>query len=356
MKKLSQMTDRMKEKYAELFIAAIDKGEASAWQKPWVSSNNGVPCNLYRKSKPYQGVNHFLLRLLCNIYGYETQYFLTFNEMTDENKKFSGLSLNAHAALDENGNAIFDKKGLPVMVRERSFPVFKFLPRFRDKDGNSLSLYDYEQLPEYEQEQCRRYFMLRIYYVWNIDQTDFKVQYPEEYEAMTTVEGHEYHQTVIDPVLERMIMQPGMWRCPIEFGGNSAFYSPSQDNIRLPLRKNFQSDEAFYGTAIHEMAHSTARELKRTQDGHFGDEDYAMEEFVAELTSACVCSMLGVGKLLDEQHMAYVDSWRKAIREKDDFIPKVIDHIQRATNYILRRYDEIYKSMELPKMLPAFAA
>ena len=33
MKKLSQMTDRMKEKYAELFIAAIDKGEASAWYR-----------------------------------------------------------------------------------------------------------------------------------------------------------------------------------------------------------------------------------------------------------------------------------------------------------------------------------
>ena len=355
MKKLTEMTDRMKEKYAELFINALNSMEASDWQKPWVSANNGIPCNLYRKNQPYRGVNHFLLKLLCTLEGWETPYFVTFNEMTDAEKKFGGLRLTETLKLDDMGMPEFDKDGMPVVVRPGSFPVFKFLPRFRDKDGNMLSQYDYEQLTEEEKQECRTFFKLFNYYVWNIDQTNFKEVYPEAYEEMTTVQGHEYKQTTLDPVLEQMIMQ-GEWRCPIEFGGKSAHYSPSQDHIRLPKRENFLSDELFYGTALHEMAHSTAMELKRSQDGSFGSEEYAMEEFVAELTSACVCSMLGVGKLLDEQHLSYVDNWRQAIRTKDDFIPKVIDQVQRATNYILRRYEGIAASMQLPKMLGAAAA
>ena len=62
--------------------------------------------------------------------------------------------------------------------------------------------------------------------------------------------------------------------------------------------------------------------------------------------------MLGIGKLIDEQHIAYVNNWRKAIRDDKDFIPSVIDHVQRAVNYILNRYDTIEKEMEgetLPK-------
>ena len=350
MRKLTEMTDRMKEKYAELFINAINTMEASDWQKPWVSPQNGVPCNLYRKNQPYKGVNHFLLKLLCTLEGWETPFFVTFNEMTNTEMKFGGLKLKETIKVDENGMPMFDSKGLPVIQRPGSFPVFKFLPRFRDKDGNMLSQYDYEQLDDEEKAECRTFFKLFNYYVWNIDQTDFKEQYPEEYLAMTKVPEHEYQHTTIDPVLECMIMQ-GQWRCKIEFGGHSAHYSPMEDHIRLPKRENFKSDELFYGTAIHEMAHSTATELKRTKNGCFGSEEYAMEEFVAELTAACVCSMLGVGKLLDQQHLSYVDSWRQAIRTKDDFIPKVIDHVQRATNYILRQYDSIAKTMEMPKML-----
>jgi len=61
---------------------------------------------------------------------------------------------------------------------------------------------------------------------------------------------------------------------------------------------------------------------------------------VAELTSAVVCSTLGIGKLLDAQHLTYVESWRKHLRDDKDFIVRVIDDVQKATNYILRVYEE----------------
>ena len=353
MKKLLEMTDKMKGKYAELFIAALDSMEGSEWTNPWVSPGLGAPCNLYRRNKPYQGVNAFLLKLLGSIMGFETPYFVTFKEMTDREKKFGGLRLTEDLVTDETGMPVFDDKGMPKIKRPGSFPVFKFLPRFKDKDGNTISSYDYEQMSDDEKGECRKWFNLFTYGVWNIDQTNFRELFPDDYKALVDVPTHEYIHGKTDDVLERMIME-GEWRCPIMFGGHSAHYLPEEDHIRLPQRGRFLSDELFYGTALHEMAHSTAIELKRSQDGAFGSEEYVMEEFVAELTSACVCSMIGVGKLIDDQHLAYVDNWRKAIREQQDFVPRVIDHVQRATNYILRRYDALNKQMH-PLALPMAA-
>lgn len=352
MKKITEMNDKMKAKYADLFINALDSMEKSAWTMPWVSPNQGIPCNLYRQNKPYSGINHFLLTLLCKCSGFETPYFVTFKEMTGKEKKFGGLSLNASIKTGEDGLPKFKDNGEPVVVRPGSFPVFKYLPNFKDKDGNKLSMYEYEQLDESEKEEVKKWFSLFVYGVWNIDQTNFKDLYPEEYEKMTKAKDHTYEHGKTDVVLDRMIMR-GEWRCPILFGGRSAHYSPSEDHIRLPKRENFLSDELFYAAAIHEMAHSTGKELKREKGGMFGSEKYAMEEFVAELTSACVCSMLGIGKLLDEQHLAYVDNWRKAIRSEENFVPQVIDHVQRATNYILKYYNVVSKKINGPLLLAA---
>lgn len=60
MKKLLEMSDAAKKKYAELFEKAIATMEQAKWQKPWVQPHNGMACNLYRRDKPYRGVNDFL--------------------------------------------------------------------------------------------------------------------------------------------------------------------------------------------------------------------------------------------------------------------------------------------------------
>ncbi len=351
MKKLTEMTGHMKAKYSELFINALDTMEAAAYQTPWVTPNHGSPCNLYRQNHPYQGVNQFLLQLLCSIEGFQTPYFVTFNDMTDEGNKYKGIRMQETPVM-KDGQAVVDKNGKPVVERPDSFTVILFLPKYRKKGRPLLKQYDYDHLDEKEKEGYKKFYTRRVYSVWNIDQTDFKEVYPDDYADMTEVEDHVYQNTIIDPALDMMIMG-GKWICPILFGGSSSHYSPSEDHIRLPVRRRFNSDAAFYGVALHEMAHSTAKELKREAVGRFGDKSYAEEEFVAELTSACVCSMLGVGKLLDEQHISYVENWRRAIREDTSFVPRVIDQVQRASNFILKRYKKVVEEMGLPRLLTA---
>lgn len=339
------MNDSQKEKYAELFTAALDTMEGAEWKKPWVSPNMGAPCNLYRRNTPYRKSNAFWLSMLCEVMGWNTPYFITKTDVVNEDgtRKYKGLS-TSHVELDENGMMTVGDDGMPVMKHERRFPVFFFKPLYKDKDGNKLTDEEYRALTAEEKDECKVSFYRTSYMVWNIDQTNIAELYPEDYEALKNVPKHEYEHGIKDEVLERMIMQD--WICPVKFGGHSAHYDVTNNFIRLPERSAFVSDERFYATALHEMAHSTKAEMKRELDTPY-------EEFVAELTAACVGSILGIGKLLDEQHLVYVDSWRHALRGDKDFIPKVIDYVQYASNFILRKYDAVAKKMQQPLLLEA---
>ena len=347
------MSDSAKQKYAELFMAELDAMEAHDWQQPWVSPHNGMPCNLYRKGKPYRGANAFWLMMWMSLKGYKTPYFITKTQLQNEDGdlKYKGLSANMYPALDENGMPMLDENFMPKMNVEKRFPV-SFFKRMHSKDGELLSEDEWDAMTDEEQSECRSWWTQKSYLVYNIDQTNLPSLYPDEYRAMTEMPEHDYEVGSRDEILDRMICC-GEWICPVRFGGTKAFFSPMKNYIQLPKRENFLGDELFYATAIHEMAHSTGLELKRDVCNRFGSNDYATEELIAELSSACVCSMLGIGKLLDSQHIAYVQNWRKALTENKDFIPVVIDHVQRCANYILRKYNEVAKAQEMPKLLMA---
>lgn len=329
-----RMNDSQKQKYAELFISALETMESAEWNKPWVAPHQGRPANLEYK-KPFKGSNRFFLSLLCSMRGWKTPFFLTFDQATE-----MGLKLNM--IYDKDGCPEFNDKGLPMF--ERPFPVLKRLYNIYH-DGVKIKPKEYDELDDEEKEKCHWRPYDKFFYEFNLEQTNFKEVYPEKWEKLTAIPEHDYADGVKDDVLEHIIMEDN-WRCPIRFEGHQAYYAPGGDYVCLPDRAQFLGDEKFYGTALHEMAHSTAPDVKREAKGTFGSEDYAMEEFVAELTSASVCSILGIGKLLDEQHIAYVASWRKALKDDKDFIPKVIDSVQAATNYILKFYEETQKAME----------
>lgn len=349
-----RMSDGMRDKYAGLFIEALESMEKAEWTKPWAVPLRHQPANVYRKNKPYRGVNMFLLSMLMTLKGWTCPYFITKRQMLNENGnyKYDYLKATATLALDDNGCAIIDDKGMPTMNYERRFPVFMFKPNFRDDDGNKIEAEEYDKLPPEEQEKYHRYYVQRNYYVYNLEQLNFKELYPEDYKLFTEVPEHDYERGTIDEVLEKMIMMGG-WRCPIRWGGSSACYIPNEDIIRLPDRSKFFGDSVFYATAIHEMIHSTGPELGRNVRNIFASKEYAYEEFVAELSAACCCSMLGIGKLLDKNHIAYVDNWRHAIHEDKNFIPLVIDEVKRAVNYFFARYNEIAKEVEMPLLLAA---
>lgn len=117
--------------------------------------------------------------------------------------------------------------------------------------------------------------------------------------------------------------------------GNRAFYSPALDKIVLPLKEQFLDPERYYSTALHELGHWTGHEsrLNRPFINAFGSEGYAREELRAEISSLLVGQRLGISHD-PGQHMAYVDSWVKILKEDPAEIVRACQDAEKIHNYL----------------------
>ena len=145
-----------------------------------------------------------------------------------------------------------------------------------------------------EQKEYNVYPKLNVYQVFNVAQTNLKAARPELYakleaenkpEKALVKEGDMYSF----PAVDRMFKEQ-RWICPINIEHqDNAFYSISRNQITIPEKSQFKDGESWYGTAFHEMVHSTGAEDQlnrlKPQSG-FGSDEYAREELVAELGSA----------------------------------------------------------------------
>lgn len=346
-KKGLPMSESQKEKYVEIITNRLNSMEEAHYTKPWVSPHTGWPCNVYSQNKPYRGCNRFFLTMLMEDRGWTTPYFIARRQRLNEdgNLKYKGIMPNSTPVVDEKGYTVLDDKGMPKIDTELQFPVLLTKPIRTGADGKEVKDEDYEAMTDEERKEVHTYWLKKFYLVYNLEQTNFASLYPDDWAKMTEVPEHDYKQGVHDDVLERMIM--GEWRCAIKFEGQRSCYHVMGDYISLPQRSQFLGDEMFYSVALHEMAHSTSKELGRDVMNEFGSYGYAIEELVAELTSAILCSMLGIGKLLDDNHIAYVQNWKDALHTDKDVIPVVLDDVRKAVNYFMRKYDEVASGNEV---------
>ena len=113
-----------------------------------------------------------------------------------------------------------------------------------------------------------------------------------------------------------------------------ACYVPSLDKIHLPRKDAFSSADGYYATAFHELAHWTGAKSRLDRDfsSRFGDDQYAFEELVAEMSAAFLCQSHGIDALT--QHAAYVQSWVKVLKNDHKAIFKAAALAQKATDYI----------------------
>lgn len=146
------------------------------------------------------------------------------------------------------------------------------------------------------------------------------------------------------------MIEHGLWFCPIHpRHQDKAYYSISRDEIVVPEKAQFVSGEAFYGTLLHEMTHSTGASSRfdRFKPGAvFGSPDYAREELVAELGSALIASRYGIVKQLKEDSASYLKSWLTELKESPEFIKTTLNDVKRASSMISHRIDTIQERID----------
>lgn len=327
--------------FAEMMIAKIESIMTN-WTKPWFTEGSlSWPKNL--SGRHYNGMNSLMLLMHCEKKGYKYPVFCTFDRVMGMN--YNRTKEGSVPAVDTEGNRL---PMVSVMKGEKSFPVFLTCFTVVNKDTKAKIKYeDYKLLPDSEKEKYTVYPKMQVYNVFNIDQTNMQEARPEIYRKIEEENGgvkpvHEggmFHLAPMDKMMEE-----NRWICPIkQQHGDRAFYSMSKKEIVLPEFSQFKDGESFYGTAFHEMAHSTGAEqfLNRLKPSVFGSPEYAREELVAELTAAMVAQYYGIEKYVKEDSAAYLKSWLSSLKEDAQFIKTVLLDVKRASAMITKAIDDM---------------
>jgi antirestriction protein ArdC len=124
----------------------------------------------------------------------------------------------------------------------------------------------------------------------------------------------------------------------IRHWGAEAYYSPVLDRVTMPEAGLFRDLNHYRATLAHELSHWTGHEsrLARQMGGRFGSEAYAMEELVAELSSAMVGAELGLPVDHLDHHASYLASWLKVLKADSRAILTVAAKAEEAASLLLR--------------------
>ncbi len=108
----------------------------------------------------------------------------------------------------------------------------------------------------------------------------------------------------------------------VTVGGTQACYRPSTDTIHMPDEARFLGKDgrtrtdAWYRVLSHETAHYTSAPSRcnRQLGKRFGDDQYAMEECIAETAACFICARLGISGEPHPDHARYIHHWIKVMK------------------------------------------
>ena len=264
-----QVTDKI--------IAELESGTIPSWVKNW-SGEAGSDCNVISK-KTYSGINTIILGMS----GFKSPFWATYKQW---------VSIGAQVSKGSKGTHII----------------------FYSPVENGSKITEAGEVKNYS-------YILKSYTVFNAEQvTGFEapaLPVPKVFNNIACIEA--------------LTVKSG---AKLQFGGDRAYYSPSHDYIAMPHKTQFNSEASYYATLLHELSHWSGHKsrLDRDLSGRFGNEAYAAEELIAELSAAFLCARYSItGEL---RHASYIASWLRVLKNDNKAIFKAAALAQKSADYL----------------------
>jgi antirestriction protein ArdC len=290
---MNQQTPDIYEKVTRQVIEAMERG-AGSYRMPWhvTGADRFAPANAASK-RPYRGINVLLLWMLADHHGYTSGEWATYNQWQE---------LGAQVRKGEKAALVVFWK-----ISERSR----------------------EETDDQEEPSSNRAILARGYHVFNAAQ----------------IEGYAPKAAPVLSESERVESAErffSLQNVTLEHGGSRASYSPQDDVIHMPPFSCFRDAASFYSVLGHECVHASgaAHRLNRDLKPRFAEESYAMEELIAELGAAFLCSTLGLANEPRADHAAYLSGWLKVLKQDKRAIFTAASQAQKAVDWMRLRADE----------------
>jgi antirestriction protein ArdC len=264
-----QVTDKI--------IAELEAGTIPSWVKNW-SGEAGSDCNVITK-KTYSGINTIILGMS----GFKSPYWGTYKQW---------VSIGAQVSKGSKGTHII----------------------FYSPVENGSKITEAGEVKNYS-------YILKSYTVFNAEQVS-------GFEAPALPVPKVFNNIAC---IEALTVKSGV---KVQFGGDRAYYSPSQDYIAMPHKTQFNSEASYYATLLHELSHWSGHKsrLDRDLSGRFGNEAYAAEELIAELSAAFLCARFSIAGEL--RHSSYIASWLRVLKNDNKAVFKAAALAQKSADYL----------------------
>lgn len=277
--------DDIRQTITDRIIMLLERGTTKTGSRWTGNASKGLPVNA-RTGEAYRGINVLVLWTEMAERGYASSQWLTYNQA---------------AAL-----------GAQVRKGEKSV-ICVYYQTVQKKDDRA------------DDDEASSYFLAKPFWLFNLAQID---NLPADLMANPTTTEFNGHAAAEQILIES--------RAQINYGFDSAYYSPSEDRICLPDRARFTTTENFYATALHELAHWTGHETRlNRQFGKRFTDAYGFEELVAELSAAFIVGTLGMIDATIEAHADYLSSWIKILKSDKGAIFSAAALAAKAADFIL---------------------
>jgi antirestriction protein ArdC len=281
------------ERVTNRIVEELEQG-VRPWMKPWNAAHAAgrISRPLRHNGTPYAGVNVIMLWSEACAKNYTAPIWMTFRQ---------AKALDAQVRKGEHGSLV----------------VYANSVTKREIDADTGD------------EVEREIPFMKGYTVFNVEQIDGLPDRFHETEEAPMMDEEER-----DSSLDAFFTNTG---ADIRHGGNKAYYTMDSDYIQMPPFPFFRDKESYYATLAHEGAHWTrhSKRLSRTfNQKRFGDSGYAMEELVAELSSAFLAADLGFTPEVRDDHAAYIATWIKVLQDDKRAIFTAAAHAQRAVVFL----------------------
>ena len=258
-------------------IAELESGKLPSWVKNW-SGDAGADCNVITK-KTYSGINTIILGMS----GFKSPYWATYKQW---------VSIGAQVSKGSKGTQIIFYS-----------PVEK---------GSKIT----------ESGEIKNYsYILKSYTVFNAEQVT-------GFEAPAMPAPRVFNNIAC---IEALTVKSGV---RLQFGGDRAYYSPSDDYVAMPHKTQFNNEASYYATLLHELSHWSGHKsrLDRDLSGRFGNGAYAAEELIAELSAAFLCARFNIAGEL--RHSSYIASWLRVLKNDNKAVFKAAALAQKSADYL----------------------
>ena len=275
-----------RQQLVQSIIESLEQG-VKPWQRGWSNCPNSLGlAKSLSTGKAYRGMNQWILQAAATKFGFSSCWFGTFNQIVNHH----------HLARIKKGS--------------KSVKVILYKPMKREKVDSHGKVID------------DTFMMMKTFNVFNVEQTTL-----ENYQAGFA----QSNQPAFDRFekADQLFKNSGL---DVRHGGNRAFYSPKDDYIQIPFESQFESQEHYYGTLIHECGHAVEKIVGL--DRSKLEDPYPFCEAVVEMASCMVLSELGIEQVNLENSSAYIGSWLRCMKKSPKFLfsasswaSKIADHL-----------------------------